>query len=157
MITERRFQCARTYIQSYLPFRLTGCNVFAREEFSVKIKDFKHLLHANISISQIKLNVKQSDKYMAENALEQMFLKLKGLEKIRRKFCWSPIYEIRRPADSTQNKLLLSSAAYIFLLSLTLMRFGFQHLRVIETLLYLLYIFQKVKKKKANVSRIIST
>lgn len=55
--------------------------------------------------------------------LKKMFLK--GLEKIRRKFSWSPIYEILRPADSTQNKLLLSSATYNFLLSLTLMRFGF--------------------------------
>ena len=75
LITERRFQCARTFIQSYLPFRLTASNIFAREEFSVKIKDFKHLLHANILINQIKLNVKQSNKYMAENALEKNVFK----------------------------------------------------------------------------------
>ena len=65
----------RKNIHTILPFRLTASNIFAREEFSVKTKDLKHLLYANILINQIKLNVKQSDKYMAENALEKNVFK----------------------------------------------------------------------------------
>ena len=81
--------------------------------------------------------------------LKKMFLK--GLEKIRRKFSWSPIYEILRPADSTQNKLLLSSATYNFLLSFNFDEVWFYNIYGLLRHDYICYIFfRKLKRKKQD-------